>query len=102
VKDRRGSRDGDVVRRREGEPDPIIGNARSYSPSRGGMPPVLDVAFRKLSRGRAIELLARDVAGRHRQRHHILELIAKAVRSTRLIEARASPDPAAECLAHPP
>src|SRR5262245_9683882 len=92
VKYGRVPRDGDVVCRREGEPDPIVGNARSYTPSRRWMPPVLDIAFRKLPRRRATDLPTRDVAGRHRQRHDILELIAETVRAARLIEARTGPD----------
>src|SRR5215471_14238681 len=60
VEDRGVPRDGDVVRRGEGEPDPVVGNARPDSSPRGRMPPVLDVAFGKLSGGRATELPTRD------------------------------------------
>ena len=56
------------------------------------MPPVLDVALNELPRRGAEYMLAGDVALRHRQRHHVLELIAKAIRAARLIERRPRPD----------
>src|SRR5207245_9030704 len=48
VENRRVPGDRDVVRGREGEPDPVIGDARPDAAARGRMPPVLDVAFEKL------------------------------------------------------
>src|SRR5207302_8196821 len=98
VENRRVPGDRHVVRSREGEPDPVIADARPDSAARGRMPPVLDVAFAKLSRRRPAELLARDVPGRHGQRHDVLELVAKAIRAARLIEAGTAPHPAGASL----
>ena len=57
-------------------------------------PPMLHVAFDELARRRAEQMLARQRGLRDRQRHHVLQLIAKAVRAARLVECRARPDAA--------
>ena len=66
------------------------------------MPPVLDVALDELPRGGPQYLRARDVSLRDRERHHVLELIAKAIRAARLIKRRARPDATGERLIEQP
>jgi len=66
------------------------------------MPPMLHVAFYELPCGGAQQLLAQARAFRNRQRHRVLELIAKAERTACLIEARARPQPTGECLVEKP
>src|SRR5208282_3098163 len=86
----------------EGQPDAIVGDAGADSLSRGRKPPMLHVASDKLARRRADQLLPRRRGLRHRQRHHVLELIAKAVRAARLVEGRSSPDAACQGLIQQP
>ena len=45
---------------------------------------------------------ARQRRLRHRERHHVLELVAEAVGAARLVERRARPDPAGERLVEQP
>ena len=66
------------------------------------MPPVLNVAFDKLPRGRAQQMLARDFAVGDAQRHHVLELVAETVRAAQLIKRRARPDAARQRLIEQP
>ena len=63
---------------------------------------MLHVAFDELPRGGAQEMLARDLRLRHAQRHHVLKLIAKAVRAARLVEGRPRPHAAGERLVEQP
>ena len=65
-------------------------------------PPMLDVALDELPRGRAQQMFARHLRLRHAERHHVLELIAKAVRAAGLVERRARPDAAGERLVEQP
>jgi hypothetical protein len=62
------------------------------------MPPVLYVPFHELPRRSPQYLRPGDLALRHRERHHVLELIAKAIRATRLIKHPARPT-LAQCSA---
>src|SRR5438876_4436104 len=66
------------------------------------MPPVLDIAFHELSRGRAQNVVAREVGRGVHEGHHILQLVAEAVSAARLIKGRATPDAAAESLVNQP
>src|SRR5438477_4233786 len=66
------------------------------------MPPVLDIAFHELSRGRAQNVVAREVGRGVHEGHHILQLVAEAVSAARLIKGRATPDAAAESLVKEP
>src|SRR5665213_2953672 len=66
------------------------------------MPPMLDVALDELSRGGTQQMLARHLRLRCTKRHHVLELIAKAIGATDLVTSRARPDPARESLVQEP
>jgi hypothetical protein len=75
-----------IVSDRIRQPDSIVGDARANSLTRGRQPPMLHVAGDELARRRANQMLARNRRLRRRQRHHVLKLIAKAVRAARLVE----------------
>jgi hypothetical protein len=77
------------------EPAAVVGDARADAASGFRQPPMLHIAFEELARRRAQQVLARNVGPRHAQRHHILQLIAKAIGAARLIESGARPDAAA-------
>src|SRR5438067_10668903 len=66
------------------------------------MPPVLDIALHKLSRGRAQDVVASEVGRGVHEGHHVLQLVAEAVTATRLIKGGAAPRPAAESLVKQP
>ena len=53
-------------------------------------------------RGRAQQVLAREVGAGERQRHRVLELVAEAERPARLVVAGARPQPAAQVLVEQP
>src|SRR5208282_1356385 len=67
-----------IVSDRVRQPDAIVGDARANSLSGGRQPPMLHVAGDELARRRANQLFARQGRLRHRQRHHVLNLIAEA------------------------
>ena len=52
---------------------------------------MLHVAFDELPAGGDQQMLAQQLRSRERERHHILQLIAKAERPARLIEAASVP-----------
>jgi len=66
------------------------------------MPPVLDVAFDELPAGGPDEMRSGEVGPRQHQRHHVLQLIAKAEGAARLVVARARPETAAHVLIDEP
>src|SRR3990172_12720091 len=66
------------------------------------MPPVLDVTLYELARGGPQYLRACHVSLRHGERHHVLELIAKAIGAAGLIKRRSRPDAASERLIEQP
>ncbi len=55
------------------------------------MPPVLHVPFGELGRGAAQQVLAVEIGSREPERHHVLQLIAEAVRAAGLEEAGPTP-----------
>jgi len=61
-------------------------------PARRRMPPVLDISLDELPGGGPEHVLAREVWARHRERHSVLKLIAKAVGAAGLVEGRSRPD----------
>ena len=61
-------------------------------------PPMLDVALDELPGGRAQQMLARYGRLRGGKCHAVLQLVAKAVSTARLIEPRAGPDAAGQRL----
>src|SRR5205809_3550893 len=66
------------------------------------MPPVLDIAFHELSRGRAQDVVPCEVGRGVHEGHHVLQLVAESVSAARLIKGRAAPDAAAESLVKQP
>src|SRR4029453_3950366 len=73
------------------QPAPVSGDARSNAPAAGRMPPVLDIAILELPGGGAQHVLPGQRGLGHRERHHVLKLIAKPVRTTGLVERRPRP-----------
>ncbi len=82
-------RDLDVVVDHVGQPHTVIGDAGAHPASGRRMPPVLHVPLAKLARGGAQEMRARQLTLRHGDRQDVLELVAKAVGGSRLVEGRA-------------
>src|SRR6266508_2029778 len=66
------------------------------------MPPMLNIAFHELTRGRAQDVVTRDVRRGVHEGHDILQLVAETVSAARLIKGRAAPNPAAEGLVKEP
>src|ERR1019366_1749526 len=66
------------------------------------MPPVLHVAFDELARCRAQQMLANQRRLGMHERHHVLQLIAKAEGAARLIERGATPQARADELIEQP
>src|SRR6266571_2354770 len=66
------------------------------------MPPMLDITFHELPRGRAQDVVARDIGRGVHEGHDILQLVAEAVSATRLIKGGAAPDAATERLVKQP
>ena len=92
----------DIVGRGVGQPGPVVGDAGAHALSGVRQPPVLDVAFDKLSPGGAQEMLAREGGSDRGQGHAVLQLIAKSVGAAGLVKARARPDAAGERLVGEP
>ena len=89
---------GDDVR----QPEQIVGAAAAKPAAGRLVPPVLHVAFDELPCRGAQQVLARKVRTRERQRHHVLQLIAKAVCAAGLVVSAARPEPAADRLIQQP
>src|SRR5439155_23874736 len=66
------------------------------------MPPVLDIAFHELSRGRAQDVVAREVGRGVHEGHDVLQLVAEAISAARLIKGGAAPNAATESLVKQP
>ena len=63
---------------------------------------MLDVAFAELPRSRSQHVLPRQFGLGDCERHHVLKLIAKAVRTSGLIEGRARPQSTRKRLVEQP
>ena len=85
-----------------GQPEQIVGAARSGSASARRMPPVLHVPLDELPRRRAKEVLATEVRPRVHERKHVLQLIAKTEGPAGLVRAAARPDATAQRLIEQP
>ena len=101
----------DVVARRVGEPEQVVGDPSPHALALGVVPPMLHVALFELTRRRAQQVLARQLAARDGERHRVLELVAEPPGSARLVERRARPiagghrlveEPAVEHQVHRP
>ena len=91
-----------VLGSRVGEPEQIVRATRTNALAARGVPPVLNVPLHELARGRSQEVLAREVRPREHERQHVLELVAKAIRTARLGVAGARPDTARQILVEEP
>ena len=86
IEDRGVAGGADVMRGDEGKPEKIVTDPGPDAGARLWMPPVLDVAFHELSRGRAQNVVARKLGRSMHEGHDILQLIAKPVSAARLIK----------------
>ena len=85
------------------QPGEVVGEPRAHAAAALRMPPVLHVALDELARRRAQDVLARHApARRSTKRHHVLQLVAEAVRAAALVERRARPHPAGQRLVERP
>src|SRR5579883_1397527 len=85
------SRCGHVAADGQGQPEIIIGATRTNATARWGMPPVLDIAFMKLTPRANEQVVAHKTGLCIDKRHHVLQLIGKAEGASRLIETAARP-----------
>ena len=92
----------DILRHHVRQPQQIVGAARAQAAAARLVPPVLDVAFDELPAGGAEQMRSGEVGPRQQQRHHVLQLIAKAEGAARLVVARARPETAAHVLIDEP
>src|SRR5665213_1153546 len=95
------------MRNRVLQPDPIVGETRAYAGDAGRQirrwqPPMLHVTLDELAACCAQQMLARESRQRQRQRHSVLQLIAKAVGAAGLIEGGSRPHPAYQRLIERP
>src|SRR5438067_7585063 len=88
----------DIMRDGKSEPCPIVGDPRAYALARMWQPPVLHVTLNELPRRRPQQVLTRHRRLSGSECHAVLQLVAKAVRTARLVEPRARPDAAGERL----
>src|SRR5579862_4856407 len=79
---------GDGVR----QPDQIVGTAGSHAEVGIRMPPVLNVAERKLARGAGQDVFAGEMRRGVEKSQRILKLIAESESSARLVQRRAAPE----------
>ena len=96
------ARHGDIAADGIGQPQVVVRDAGAHAAARGGMPPVLHVAFRKLTAGASQQMLARERGALVKERQGILQLVPESERAARLIEPRPSPYPAGQGLVGQP
>ena len=96
------TRGGHVMGPRVGQPQHVVGAPRAHAAARVRVPPVLHVAREELAGGAAEQVLAIQVGPCEAERHHVLELVAEAVRAAGLEEARPPPEPRADRLVEEP
>ncbi len=92
VEDRAVTRRMHVRRDNEREPEEIVGATRSHALARFLVPPMLDVALDELARCGSKDVRARDFRRRKHECENVLELIAEAERTARLVEAAPTPN----------
>ena len=92
----------DILRHHVGQPQQIVRAARTQAAAARLVPPVLDVAFDELPAGGPEQMRSGELGPRQQQRHHVLQLIAKAEGAARLVVARARPETAAHVLIDEP
>src|SRR6266513_586510 len=80
------------------QPEIIVGKMGTHAAAHRRMPPMLYIAFAKLMRRGAEKMLADQGRLGVYQRHHVLQLIAEAIRTAGLIKAGTSPEAAGKGL----
>ena len=80
------------------QPEIVVRKMGAHAAAHWRVPPMLHIAFAKLMRGGAEKMLADQGRLRVHQCHHVLQLIAEAIRTAGLIKAGATPEPAAKGL----
>ena len=96
------ARDLDVVVHGVGEPEQVVGDPGPHAFAGRFVPPVLDVSLLELPRRGPQQVGARQLAPRDRERHGVLELVAKSPRAPCLVEGRTRPEAAGERLIKEP
>src|SRR5882672_6585353 len=92
----------EITGHRIGKPEAVVGDPGPHPAARGGMPPVLDIPFRKLPGRGPQEVLAHEIGSHHRQGQDVLDLVAEAVGPTGLVERGPGPDATRERLVEKP
>ena len=92
----------DVVVDDQRQEEQVIGNASADASPAGRVPPVLNVPLLELPGRRAEDLRPGFRRGAVDEGHHVLELVAEAVRPAGLVERRPGPDPARQDLIRQP
>src|SRR5688572_21812597 len=85
-----------------GKPCSVVRNSCTHALAGMWQPPMLNIALDELPRRRPEQMLARHRRAHGGERHAVLQLIAEAIGSARLIEGRAGPDAASERLIEEP
>ena len=86
----------------ERQPEKVIRTARAHAAARRRMPPMLDIAVHELTARTAKQVLAHECGVRVDERHHVLQLVAEAEGSPRLVVAAARPEAAGHRLVQQP
>ncbi len=91
-----------VAAYRQGQPEVVVRTVRAHAPARRRMPPVLDIALQELAARAQQQVFAHPPRLGVDERHHVLQLIAKAKGAARLVVAATRPDPACQGLVEQP
>jgi len=73
--------------RREWEPEQIIRAARTHTTAGGGVPPVQNISILELVGSARQKVRSQTCRGHVREAQHVLQLVPKADRPARLVEA---------------
>jgi len=92
----------DVSVSRQRQPEIIIRAVRPHAPSRWRVPPVQNISLQELVGRTAQEMFPGKLRFCIYQRHRILQLVAEAECSARLVESAARPDAARQGLVEEP
>src|SRR6476660_6921961 len=98
VKHRRIAGNAAIKTRNKRQPKQVIGYKSPHAPPSWRMPPMLNISFLELMRGRQKNLRSGNFRLCVDQRHYILQLVTKTERAARLIKSRASPNTARQRL----
>ena len=91
-----------IAAHRQRQPEVVVRTMRAHAPARGRMPPVLDISLLELTARAQQQVLAHQPGLGVDERHHVLQLVAEAEGTARLIVAAACPDTTREGLVHQP